>query len=100
MVDYLREKARVIFLYENWVMFEGKTSFEVSYGFITHVWYTVIMLLANNKKISVRLLSVLRGHSLRLRRISIPDLIHYIIFLSYWDWDDDDKDEKENEELI
>ena len=42
---------------------------------------------------SVRLLSVLRGHSgffiptttandLRLRRISIPDLIYYIIFLS------------------
>ena len=42
---------------------------------------------------SVRLLSVLCGHSgffipattandLRLRRISIPDLIHYIIFLS------------------
>ena len=43
--------------------------------------------------ISVRLLSVRRGHSfffipattandLRLRRISIPDLIHHIIFLS------------------
>ena len=37
----------------------------------------------------VRLLSVMRGQSLattanenRLRRISIPDLIHYIIFLS------------------
>ena len=45
------------------------------------------------KIISVRLLSVLHGHSgffipettandLRLRTISIPDLIHYIIFLS------------------
>ena len=44
---------------------------------------------------SVWLLSVLCGHSgffipattakdLRLRRISIPDLIHYIIFLSYF----------------
>ena len=45
----------------------------------------------SGKKINVRLLSVLRGHfssppqqpnDLRLRKISLPDLIHYIIFLS------------------